>query len=278
MHAESASFDGIFEIEITDLRPAPRLATWIGHSLAPPSPLARRVPRRQRWGRLMALTLLVLLALPTLAPTWGDRVVGLLASSPATVFALAGRNAQLGSAGQLSLAPDSQWTLLTRRALHLPFLAPGAACPVEPGRVVAAGLSPTLGNGPAYAMGVGSANGALIVNSATSLNAHGHDWGGQLVVWYLDPRYQGPVLIRGGQLSGTAQLRFNGGLDQQKYIYNLPIAPLMPALRLMADNTPGQQWIGWPSYTRLRVPGCYAYQVDGMNFSEIIVFQAVLAP
>lgn len=278
MHAESSIFDGIFEIEVADLRPAPRLTTWAGSAVVLPSPLAWRVPPRRRWWRLLALTLLVLLALPTLAPSWRDLVAAWLAPAPTTAFALAGSNAQLSSAIQLNLAPDSRWTLLAQRALHLPSLAPGAPCPAAPGRVIAAGLSPVLGSGPAYANAAGSASGALIVSSATSLNLRGHDWGGQLVVWYFDPRYEGPVLIRGGALSGTGLVRFNGGLDQQKYVYNLPSAPLMPTLRLMADNTPGQQWLGWPSFTRLRDPGCYAYQVDGMTFSEVIVFQAVFAP
>jgi hypothetical protein len=29
-----------------------------------------------------------------------------------------------------------------------------------------------------------------------------------------------------------------------------------------------------PSYTRLRAPGCYAYQIDGTTFSRVIVFAA----
>ncbi|MBA2462339.1 MAG: hypothetical protein H0V45_11335 [Actinobacteria bacterium] len=29
-----------------------------------------------------------------------------------------------------------------------------------------------------------------------------------------------------------------------------------------------------PSLTRLRAPGCYAYQVDGRTFSYVIVFEA----
>jgi hypothetical protein len=30
----------------------------------------------------------------------------------------------------------------------------------------------------------------------------------------------------------------------------------------------------FPSYTRLKVNGCYAYQVDGRDFSYSIVFRA----
>jgi hypothetical protein len=31
-----------------------------------------------------------------------------------------------------------------------------------------------------------------------------------------------------------------------------------------------------PSYTRVRTPGCYAYQVDGTTFSYTIAFEAKL--
>ena len=30
----------------------------------------------------------------------------------------------------------------------------------------------------------------------------------------------------------------------------------------------------WPSFTRVRGAGCYAYQVDGKSFSEVIAFRA----
>jgi hypothetical protein len=33
-------------------------------------------------------------------------------------------------------------------------------------------------------------------------------------------------------------------------------------------------WFNWPSYSRLRGGGCYAYQVDSANRSQIIVFRA----
>jgi len=34
-------------------------------------------------------------------------------------------------------------------------------------------------------------------------------------------------------------------------------------------------WREWPGATWLRFPGCYAWQVDGDNFSTAIVFKAV---
>jgi hypothetical protein len=31
-------------------------------------------------------------------------------------------------------------------------------------------------------------------------------------------------------------------------------------------------WRNMPSYTRVRAPGCYGYQIDGTSFSRVIVF------
>jgi hypothetical protein len=30
-----------------------------------------------------------------------------------------------------------------------------------------------------------------------------------------------------------------------------------------------------PSFTRVRAAGCYGYQIDGVNFSKVIIFRAV---
>jgi len=38
------------------------------------------------------------------------------------------------------------------------------------------------------------------------------------------------------------------------------------------DEEPG--WREWPSYTYVPAVGCFAYQVDGTSFSEVIVFEA----
>jgi len=35
-------------------------------------------------------------------------------------------------------------------------------------------------------------------------------------------------------------------------------------------------WRNWPSATRLQASGCYAHQVDGTTFSEVIVFRGLV--
>jgi hypothetical protein len=85
------------------------------------------------------------------------------------------------------------------------------------------------------------------------------------VLWVIAPDYEGPVLIRGHQLDGPHELRFDGGVDD---------VTLHPELRLIAGPENGAHWSTWPTNTRIEAPGCYAYQVDGPTFSYSIVFLA----
>jgi hypothetical protein len=155
---------------------------------------------------------------------------------------------------------------LEQRPLHLPTLAAGAPCPFEHGRQVSPDFGLAIGMGPIYAAGFGM---QAVVNYA-----HDNEDGGWYyikVLWIGEPSYTGPVLIRGYQLDGTNELRF----DQREGDPN-------PSRQLefpegSGGSNPGG-WSGWPSHTRVRAPGCYAYQVDGTTFSAVIVFQAVNQP
>jgi hypothetical protein len=76
-------------------------------------------------------------------------------------------------------------------------------------------------------------------------------------------------LIRGRQIDGPNELRFGPGDN--------PSTELQLDESNMAVIGEGD-WPNWPSYTRLRTPGCYAYQVDGTSFSTVITFQAQNGP
>jgi hypothetical protein len=111
-----------------------------------------------------------------------------------------------------------------------------------------------LGNGP-----VGPAQPASLgVSSFVSSS-----WSGARVTWASAPAYGGPVLIRGGQLGGAQPVGFGEG--------NVPV----DELQLLSSALPAPGGAReWPSFTRVRKPGCYAYQVDGTSFSTVIVFRA----
>jgi len=188
-----------------------------------------------------------------------------------------GLAAVLGSAllGAVALIPAGSapvtWKKL-HRPLHLPRLAPAAPCPVSRidqrvdwERISIFGGS-GIGRGPVYP-GLGASGGALTASPDVE---YGGPWAGGKVFWYVRPSYRGRVLIRGRRLDGPQRLGFNG--------HRLPAREL----RIERGTTvswegqpPGSR--GVPSSVRVRAPGCYGVQIDGMSFSRVVVFQAVLS-
>ena len=160
-------------------------------------------------------------------------------------------------------AGGASWAALRQRPLRLPTVAPGGACPVTAGRVVAPDFAAALGDGPIYPVGLGT-------DATLRYSNAGFDgpWAGQKVLWVGDPAYRGRVLIRGRQLDGANEVRFERGADP----------PGELALDAATAGTVGAGWANWPSYTRVRAPGCYAYQVDGATFTDVIIFKAVPGP
>lgn len=170
------------------------------------------------------------------------------------------------------------WRSLQQRPLHLPTLAPGTPCPTTHGQEIQPAYGIGLGNGPVYAVffgGIHSDNVHGVVEYADAQTFAGgtSDWGGVKVLWVIKPPYRGPVLIRGERLDGSSPMRFNGGLDAEGLDYLTQA--LFTELRLTGDIDYDWPWPSWGTYTRLQAPGCYAYQVDGLGFSYLIIFKAV---
>lgn len=94
----------------------------------------------------------------------------------------------------------------------------------------------------------------------------GSQWLEAEVTWTAVGGYTGPVLIRGGML-GSGGLGFGTGAVPYDELQLLDAGQGAP--RVTGD---GRAWI---TYTRIRSGGCYAYQVDGAGFSEVVVFRAV---
>ncbi len=117
-----------------------------------------------------------------------------------------------------------------------------------------------IGRGPVYP-GLGSRNGLL---SATRDEQYGGPWFGEKVFWYVLPSYRWPVLICGRRLDGSQMIGFNGMKQPNR---ELRISPL--------------ETVGWsgqprgsrgiPSGVRVLTAGCYGFQIDGTNFSRIVV-------
>jgi hypothetical protein len=163
-------------------------------------------------------------------------------------------------------ASETPWAKL-HRPLHLPRLAPGAACPVsridpridwERSKIFGGS---GIGRGPVYP-GLGSSGGRLTVTPDIQ---YGGPWAGGKVFWYVRPSYRGRALLRGRRLDGPQRLGFNGRR--------------LPARELRIERGMTVSWEGQPrgsrgipSGVRVRAPGCYGVQIDGTTFSRVVVF------
>lgn len=161
--------------------------------------------------------------------------------------------------------PDAAtFAQLAARPLHLPALASGAACPRTPSEKVGINLDPVLGNGPIYA-DVNNAAGLVTYDPSRVETDGSIAW---KTVWVAAPNYHAPSLIRGQQIDGPHAMRF----------FNEEEGLRGPALRFPTETgvTSGgipSDWRLQPSLTYFPGPGCYAYQVDGLNFSSVIVIE-----
>jgi hypothetical protein len=262
---------GDFEVEVSSLTPADeeRALPPVGASFN-----RRLSPRARIWrAAIVSSAFVALLAVLGSNAAWRHDALALFFGTPApmqtpTAFPLA------------TLRPSPRpedWALLEERPLRLPALAPGRPCPRTQGDMVNIDTDQAVGFSPVYAVfGGGSlAHGVLRYQDAGFLGAGGaRDWSAQSVTWFIRPVYSGPAIVRGRQINGPNVLRFNGGLDQQQVVGSWSQAPLLAELRLLG-NADGVSWFYWVSYLRLRAPGCYAYQVDGITFSYTIIFQAL---
>jgi hypothetical protein len=276
--ADAAELDGILEIEISDLRPAPQVRQHV-------TPPGARLSTRLRGRRFVASLLAMLLLLLDLAPGTLPSAPGALAVTLASAQSMAqrsqpGRQQARPTVDAAQFAPanvDSAWPALWQRPLHLPTVAAGQPCPNTPGRTFSEGYGPGLGAGPVYLLLPGPNDATLRAEALRGQGASGAGWSSQQVRWIVHPLYQGPVLVRGARIDSPGAMRFNGGLDQSVDASLLAATPALTHLRLVGDSSYGAPWIAWVTYLRVRDAGCYAVQVDGLTFSETIVFRATLA-
>ena len=152
------------------------------------------------------------------------------------------------------------WQKLAR-PLHFPRLTAGSRCPQTAAGLADPKTGYTLGHGPVYpVLGFAVAPpGSLGVVHLVGDQARG-GWFWHKTLWTIDPRYQGPVLIRGGRLDAPQPVRFAIGQASRA---DLRMQPTRNAQRRYGASS-----------TLLRGPGCYALQIDGTSFSSVVVFSA----
>jgi hypothetical protein len=179
---------------------------------------------------------------------------------PFVVVAVVSVAAVCVPAGAGASGPD--WQSLAR-PLHLPALGRGGRCPAS--RIAPQitgkryGVAGAIGPGPVYPVLGRPSLFAVFRPKQWGV------WAGQKVLWFVLPAYKGPVLIRGRRLGGSRLMRFDDGTHPAAQIRLAPGETVT-----WTGQVPGSR--GRPSYVRVRVPGCYAVQIDGTSFSEVVVF------
>lgn len=164
---------------------------------------------------------------------------------------------------QVCASARGQLPRAIRRPWRPPGLRSGNACPTSAGRRVAlpqfAGVA--LGAGPVKPLVV--ADGDLRRGRVDLNPVPTYGWFGFKTLWFIEKSYQGPVLIRGRRLDGTGQVAFG----ERPATAELLVPPIITVNSSNGVRTmPGSTWV--------LDRGCYAWQVDGSNFSTSIVFQA----
>ena len=217
----------------------------------------------------------IVLALAGAACQTGTRSSGSggSASTPLSAPAPAGGGTYAAFCGAGAGCPGGGVPAALRRRIHLPHLAVGARCPVSaPGRKIDPGEAAAVGHGPVYAFSLGPFASRAVMPFVLPGRAlfGGSAWGGQILKWIGAPSYRGPVLIRGRKLTSRGGLGFGSG--------KVPLAEIdVPPGRAGGVGLNPGGWRLWSGYARLRSPGCYGLQVDGITFSEVIIFRACLS-
>ncbi len=152
---------------------------------------------------------------------------------------------------------NDPWAKL-RRPLHLPALKSGR-CPVTSAGLVAPGITLAQGHGPVFPVDAyPSLTFSLLARPGQVW--YPSEWSGQKTMWIAQPKFTGRVLVRGHELGGINQVGFGPART--------------PAGELHLQIKGSRSWWTAATYTRLRAPGCYAWQIDGPTFSRVVVFRA----
>jgi hypothetical protein len=159
---------------------------------------------------------------------------------------------------------------LRARPLRLPTLTAGNACPVtQPAPpdppppsghpLSTGGAASALGHAPVFPDARYNRGNLLRVTP----DATRPGWYEAKVPWASRTGYLGWTLIRGARLDGPGHVRVELQLADSSMVGGDAVA-----VEVQAD------WQFWPGSTEVTSAGCYAYQVDGGGFTEVIVFRA----
>lgn len=192
--------------------------------------------------------------------------------APTGTRSAASSTSPLPSAAARTASPvPDPWAHLFR-PLHLPSPAGGKRCsPTSSSRELAK-IGPILGAGPIYPAFLGT-SGRFGVGfddpSIEPVMVSGQQWWGKKTLWLSDDRYKDIALIRGGRIDATGDVLFYPGSGSD----------YVSALRLtrkawVYGGSPAG-WREWNSGVLFGAPGCYAFQIDGQDFTGTVVVEVL---
>lgn len=157
--------------------------------------------------------------------------------------------------------PHSPLPAALQRPLRLPVIGLGRSCPISTSsQVDTPGFGGSaLGAGPIRLLSPG------LVDVSAVPSPSGWSSPASTPIWFSEPSYLGPWILRGGQLNGASPVIFGNPPA-------VTIALVVPPVETI-NTSAGYRSV--PQGIYIRGPGCYAVQVDGSSFSYDIVFQAV---
>ncbi len=152
---------------------------------------------------------------------------------------------------------------LLKRPLHFPIVGENGACPATSGAPVDTYTSYfggiALGGGPVR-VAVGNL-GDLRRGQAQLGSTAVPGWFALETLWFAMPSYDGPFVVRGERLGRPGPLNVDGSATNP--------SPLVVPPGPTANTENGIRVA--PVSSWMKSPGCYAWQVDGLSFSYVIV-------
>ncbi len=173
--------------------------------------------------------------------------------SEVVVFLVASDAAHPG-ASRPPIAPTAS-ELQARPLLALPDA--GQACRVDTARTVNPAIGLAIGPGPAYFVGLDR------WGLASELPPPYSAWRAAKTVFATRPPNAGPLVIRGWRVDAPGDVMFD-----RADVFGPSV---------VSDTPPNSNAGGWYNdvlTTLVPAPGCYAIQVDGAGFSEVMIFRA----
>ncbi len=171
--------------------------------------------------------------------------------------------------------PPGPVPIALRRPFKVPRLRVGERCPTSTARNFSnsyiGGVS--LGNvpvRPGIGNGVDLKHGRIVLGTTEDPG-----WFAIKTVWFSLPSYHGPWSVRAARLRGSGRIELGSEPAPRPGPGGPQFSPTVVGAAPGDTINTGAGYRTDPRTTWISAPGCYAFEVNGLGFNELMVFQAV---